>query len=313
MATTSVNRRPPIAAATGNRDAAAKATAAQTAPVLYLVATPIGNSEDISLRALRLLQQTPLIAAEDTRVARRLLAVLNIKNDGVRLLSLRAHNERKAADKLIGDIKRLNSAVYISDAGAPGVSDPGARLVQAARAGGIRVIPAPGASALTALLSVAAAPEGGVHFFGFPPRPRTKREEFFASLRLLSGCAVLFESPRRIAATLRELANTLGNDRRAVLGREMTKLHEQYEDATLGALAAAAANGNIPTRGEFALLVETGGEQATTLDGEKLFNELSAALPPRQAASIAAKLTGGAADTFYRAHLARHQHHRRKT
>ena len=260
--------------------------------------------EDVTLRALRLLRTARVIAAEDTRVARRLLAGLGIR-PAAKLLSLRAHNEMRAATALFAAVGENEHAVYVADAGTPAISDPGGRLARLARAAGLSVSPVPGASALTALLAVGGAAEGCAHFFGFPPRTANRRRDFFLSLRRLDGCAVFFESPRRVGATLVALADAFGGERRAVLGREMTKLHEQIVDADLDALVAAVAAGEIPQRGEFSLLVELPGDSATAVDAEKLFSLLAAELPPRRAAAVAARATGADSAALYRAHLAR--------
>ena len=254
---------------------------------------------DISARAISALKESALVAAEDTRRARLLLAAHGIA--GKKMLSLRAHNENRAAELLIKKISAGESAAYLSDAGTPGISDPGARLARAARAAGIVVSPIPGASALTALLSAAGAAEGAVHFFGFAPRAKEERRRFFAELPAFSGSIVLFESPRRIAATAAALRDVFGGAARAVLGREMTKLHEQFSDMPLGEMAAALASGEIPARGEFALLVESSGK-TDLLPGRKLFAALNKELPPRKAAKIAAQFCGGSAAEYYRRH-----------
>ena len=261
-----------------------------------MIATPIGNLRDISLRALDTLTAVPLLAAEDTRVARRLLAAHNIR--GKKILSLRAHNENRAAVAVINGARAYGSAAYLADAGTPGVSDPGGRLVRLARAEGVRVIPIPGASALTALWS-AAGIFGEVHFLGFPPRAAAARRDFFQSLTALSGYAALFEAPRRVADTVMQLREVLGDAARAVVGRELTKAFEQLVDTTVGDLAAAIAADEVPTRGEFSLLVELPGRGAGAA-GDELFIALAQELPLRRAAALAAKFGGGEANNYYR-------------
>ena len=270
------------------------------APILYLIASPIGNLRDISARALDILANTPLVAAEDTRNARRLLAAHGIR--GKKILSLRAHNEARAAAELIERMQTEGAAAYLSDAGAPGVADPGAKLARAARAAGARVSPIPGASALTCILS-AAGTGGAAHFFGFAPRAAAARRRFFAELPAFAGDIVLFESPRRIADAVSRLREVFGGETRAALGREMTKLHEQIAESTLAEMEAALASGAIPARGEFALLVESPGRAPLSLAGEALFDALAKELPPRRAAKIAAQFGGESAAAYYRRRL----------
>ena len=153
-------------------------------PILYLIASPVGNLRDISMRALDILAQTPLLAAEDTRRARQLLAAHGI--GGKKVMSLRAHNESRAAQELIRQMQTAKQAAYLSDAGTPGISDPGAKLVRMARAAQIRISSVPGASALTCLLA-AAGTESAVHFFGFPPRAAAARKSFLATNSVFRG------------------------------------------------------------------------------------------------------------------------------
>lgn len=266
-------------------------------PILYLIASPIGNLSDISARALEILSSTPVIAAEDTRRTRHLLAAHNIR--GKKVMSLHAHNEVRATAALLHKLQTLGQAAYLSDAGTPGISDPGAKLVRAARHAGVQVSPVPGASALSCILSVAGT-EGSVHFFGFAPRAQEARRKFFAALPALAGSIVLFESPARVCDAIRRLREALGDDARAVLAREMTKLHEQIEDMPLLQMEQALSSGHIPQRGEFALLVESAGRAPMAEAAESLFAELARELPPRKAAKIAAKFTGESAAELYR-------------
>ncbi len=280
-----------------------KSSPAPSLPILYMLATPIGNLQDISLRGVQLLTAATVIAAEDTRVARRLLAGLKIPL-AARLLSARAHNEQHAAQQILQELQAGNAVVYISDAGTPAVSDPGARIVATVRAAGFEVSPVPGASALTALLAVAALPLGSVHFYGFPPATATARRRLFATVAALDGFSVFYESPHRIAAMLNDLAETLGKERRIVLGRELTKLHEQIIDAPLMDVIAAVAQGEIPQRGEFVFAVENPALQAQTVDAKRIFLQLTAWLPPRKAAAATAKITGANASELYKEHIA---------
>ena len=190
--------------------------------ILYVVATPIGNLEDVTLRALRILREVALIAAEDTRRTSRLLQHYSISTPTT---SLHEHNERRKSEHLIARLTAGESIALVSDAGTPLVSDPGAYLVSQAHAAGVRVEPVPGPSAAMAALSAAGFGEGAVHFVGFPPPKGSAREEWFATVRSLTGALVLYEAPHRIRDTLRDLFDVFG-DRPMLLGRELTKAHE---------------------------------------------------------------------------------------
>ena len=271
--------------------------------ILYLIASPIGNLQDISARALNILAQTPLIAAEDTRRTKQLLHAHGIVNK--KLMPLHAHNENAAAARLIQQLSTAaeRSAAYISDAGTPGISDPGAKLVNAARAADIVVSPIPGASALSAILSISGTTTTTTHFFGFAPRAAAQRQRFFAALPGFCGNIVLFESPARIAATVANLRAVFGDSARLICAREMSKLHEQITDLSLAQTAAALASGDIPPRGEFALLLFSAGQNPLSATGAEMFATLTKELPPRRAAQIVAKFCGGKAGDYYRQHI----------
>lgn len=270
---------------------------AESAGILYVVATPIGNLGDLSGRARRVLAEAPTVAAEDTRVARRLLSACGIR--GKKLLSIREHNEARMSAAVLKVLAEHGVCAYVSDAGAPGVSDPGGRLVRAVRAAGVKVIPIPGPSALTALLMSAGCAADEVHFLGFPPRGAGRRESFFRGLRKFSGCVVLFEAPSRMLDSLERLAESLGGDARAVLGRELTKVNEQIVDGSLSQLREKAEQGEIPMRGECCILAETPGERELA-NGRELFAALRKEMPPRRAAALAAQFSGADADELYR-------------
>lgn len=273
------------------------------APILHLIAAPIGNLGDISLRALELLRAADIIAAEDTRVARRLLSAHGIR--GKKLLSARAQNEESAAQKIITAMLNggIMNAAYLSDAGTPGISDPGARLAKRARAAGIAVSAIPGASALTALLCAAGGRGGAVHFLGFPPRAKDKRRKFFLTAAALPGDIVLFESPRRVFDACRLLADSFGGDARVVIGRELSKAHEQITDAAAADIVRAFASGAIPQMGEFAVYAESPAVATVAQTPASVFDILARELPPRRAAALAAKITGANANDLYRRHL----------
>ena len=218
------------------------------AGTLFVVATPIGNLEDITFRALRVLREVAVVAAEDTRRTGQLLRHFGI---ATRLVSLHSHNEGLKAEGLVDRLKRGESVALVSDAGTPAVSDPGSGLVRAAVAGGIRVEPVPGASAVMAALSAAGLPEIGFTFLGFPPARGKDRKTWLESLARATEAApvVFFEAPHRVKSTLQELA-TLSYDQILVF-REITKLHES---AYRGSIAEVLAQLTV-VAGEFTLIV----------------------------------------------------------
>lgn len=216
---------------------------------LHVVATPIGNLEDVTLRALRVLREADLVLAEDTRHS----AVL-LRHHGIaaRLRSLHAHNEAARLGEALAVLEAGGEVALVSDAGTPLVSDPGERLVAAAVAAGYAVVAVPGPSALLAALVVSGLPSASFHFVGFLPRRAGERAALLARLAPLPDTLVLFESPRRTAATLRQLAEAFG-ERRACVARELTKLHEE---AARGSLAELAARFAGEVRGEVTIVVE---------------------------------------------------------
>jgi len=264
---------------------------------LFVVATPIGNLEDLSPRARQTLAEVDLIAAEDTRHTGRLLSHLGVKT---RQFALHDHNEQQAAQALIKELKNGKSVALVSDAGTPLLSDPGYRLVQSAHRNDIPVSPIAGPSALTAALSVAGLPTDRFCFEGFAPPKRGSRQKFLRELAQESRSMVFYESVHRIAATLSDMVDAFGADRPAFIGRELTKLHEQCILATLGGLAGQISDTSIVSKGEFVIVV--GGSQESTqssLDVDGLLLELIAVMPARQAAAIAARVTGSRRNALY--------------
>jgi 16S rRNA (cytidine1402-2'-O)-methyltransferase len=241
---------------------------------LHLVATPIGNLEDVTLRALRVLREAELILAEDTRHTRGLLERHGISAE---LVSLHGHNEQRRSALALAALARGADVALVSDAGTPLVSDPGERLVRAALDAGHAVSAVPGPSAVLAALVASGIATGRFSFIGFPPRRAGERKALFASLRGRAETLVFFESPRRIAATLRELSDALGA-RRACVARELTKLHEELARDTLDALAARFADG---ARGEVTLVVGGAPEPAAAAADSDL---VDAAIRARAAA-----------------------------
>lgn len=218
---------------------------------LYVVATPIGNFEDISLRALRVLAEADGVAAEDTRQTGQLLAHHRIKTP---LISCHEHNEAQRGQELIQRIKGGQTLALVSDAGTPLVSDPGYRLVSAAIGAGIPVVPLPGPSAAVAGLSVSGLPSDRFTFLGFPPKKGEKQNRFLRDLRHHSQTLILYESPRRVPALLENILQIWG-DRRAVLAREMTKPHEEFIRGRISHIQARLAERQA-VKGECTLLVE---------------------------------------------------------
>lgn len=267
--------------------------------VLYVVATPIGNLADISERALRVLGEVALIAAEDTRHTRRLLAHYGIAG---RLLSCHDHNEEQAARRVLARLAAGEDVALVSDAGTPLISDPGFPLVQAARAGGFRVVPIPGASAALCALSAAGLPCDRFLFLGFPPRAEAGRRAWIAGLAGEPGTLVLYEAGNRAVATLEDLRHGLGGERRAVVARELTKRFETFLAGTLDELARRVAEDPEQQRGEIVLLVDGNrapGMPAQEAEEERVLRILGAELPLRQAAALAARITGGKKNRLY--------------
>jgi len=264
---------------------------------LFVVATPIGNLEDLSPRARQTLAEVDLIAAEDTRHTGRLLSHLGVKTPQ---FALHEHNEARAAQSLIEQLMDGKSVALVSDAGTPLVSDPGYRLVRAAHANGIAVSPLPGPSAVTAALSVSGLPTDRFGFEGFPPAKTAARCKWLQARAADGRTLLFFEAVHRIAATLADMVDVFGADREAFLGRELTKLHEQCRRATLGELLDEVSNGTIISRGEFVIAVHGAEDNApSSIDADRLLKELAEALPPKKAAAIAARVTGEKRNALY--------------
>jgi len=265
---------------------------------LYIVGTPIGNLEDLSPRAARVLREVELVAAEDTRAAKVLLAHADAAggvNPARRVVSFFEGNEAERAGELAEALRAGRRVAVISEAGMPGVSDPGARAVDAAIAAGARVEVIPGPSAALAALLGSGLPAERFVFLGFPPREAGARRELLGALRGEVSTMIFYEAPDRVAGTLADLAAALGGARRGSLGRELTKVHEEHVRGTLEALAARYAE--APPRGECTLVVEgaPAGAAATAaaVDIEaELRRLLGEGLGPRDAAARLVILTG---------------------
>jgi 16S rRNA (cytidine1402-2'-O)-methyltransferase len=276
-----------------------------TAGVLYVVATPIGNLADITERALSVLSEVALIAAEDTRHTRQLLAHYGIAG---RLTALHEHNEGAAAAGLIARLEGGDDIALVCDAGTPLISDPGFLLVQEARNRGIRVVPIPGANAALAALAASGLPCDRFLFLGFPPRTSAKRLAWIASAARERATLILYEAGNRVPATLRDLVAVLGGARRGVLAREITKRFETFLRGTLDELAWRLDADAEQRQGEFVVLVEgerESGRAEHLAEEERVLRVLAAELPLKQAASLTARLTGGKKNRLYRLALRR--------
>ena len=242
---------------------------------LYVVATPIGNLEDLTPRAARVLREVVLIAAEDTRQTRKLLSHLGLST---RTISYNQHNARQRTPTLL-NVLREGDAALVTDAGAPAVSDPGAGLVAEAAAAGFTVVSVPGPSAVTAALAVAGFPADAFHFLGFLPRASRARRGALAGASSLRSTLVLFEAPHRLLATLTDIAETLG-DRRVAVCREMTKVHEEV---FRGSVREASAYFDNP-RGEFTLVIE--GAPGASLHEASTVEDIAEAMAAARASGL---------------------------
>jgi 16S rRNA (cytidine1402-2'-O)-methyltransferase len=266
---------------------------------LWVVATPIGNLDDLSPRARATLAGADLIAAEDTRHSAVLLQHAGIST---RCIALHEHNEREISGDLVERLRAGAQIALISDAGTPLISDPGFRLVRAAREAGITVSPVPGACAAIAALSAAGLPSDRFVFEGFLPVKATARRAHLQSLHAETRTLVFYESSHRVVEALDDLVAVLGSERRAVLARELTKLFETVLDGTLAELAARVAGDPNQQRGEFVLLVAGAGDdaaQARLAEGRRVFELLRTELPPGRAAKLAAEISGAPRNRLY--------------
>ena len=264
---------------------------------LYIVATPIGNLEDLTGRARQTLASVDIVAAEDTRHTGRLLSSIGAKPA---LLALHDHNEEQACTGVVEALQGGRDVALVSDAGTPLISDPGYRLVRAARAAAIPVVPIPGVSAVTAALSVSGLATDRFCFEGFPPAKRAARRKWLADLAAETRTLVIYESVHRVAECLDDLVDAFGAGREAFLGRELTKLHEQCVRSTLGELRQCVAGGDIPLKGEFVLAVAgADAREVPAADVDRMLTLLAASLSAKEAARIAAELTGQKKNALY--------------
>ncbi|MCS4511414.1 16S rRNA (cytidine(1402)-2'-O)-methyltransferase [Xylophilus ampelinus] len=294
--------------------AAREAAGAQHYPrgTLYIVATPIGNLADITLRALHVLEMVDAVACEDTRHTQQMLRAYGIERRGARLLAVHQHNEAEAAQAVLVRLQAGERIAYVSDAGTPAVSDPGARLVAAVRAAGSAVVPLPGASSVTTALSAAAVvaqghDDGGFLFAGFLPTKAGERATAVAALGAQQRAAVLLEAPHRIEEMARALA-VLG-ERPVTFARELTKQFEEIATVPAAQAAAWLAAGPQRTRGEFVVVLHPAPSVAAqagalSVGDARTLRLLLAELPVKTAVRIAAEITGAPRNTLYDAALA---------
>lgn len=263
---------------------------------LYIVATPIGNLRDLTLHALDVLRTVNLIAAEDTRNSQGLLSAYGIQ---ARLTPVHEHNEQAAAARLVATLREGKSVAYVSDAGTPGISDPGARLVAAARAAGMTVVPIPGASAVATALSVSGL-ESPWLFVGFLPAKAAGRRRELERLRDLPYALVFYEAPHRIQETVQDLCALLGGERRILFARELTKRFEQLHACPLAEAADWLEADENHRRGEFVLVLDPPpvGEDDDS-EARRVLTLLLEELPVKQAAHLAARLTGARKNALY--------------
>jgi 16S rRNA (cytidine1402-2'-O)-methyltransferase len=264
---------------------------------LYLVATPIGNLGDITLRALETLAAADVLACEDTRVSRVLLARYGIRR---RTTAYHEHNSAEAGPKLIAALEAGQSVALISDAGTPLISDPGYRLVGEALEKNIRVVPIPGASAPLAALTASGLPSDAFLFAGFLPVKTGQKLARLQELKIVPATLIFFESPRRLADTLAAMVEALGGERRATIGRELTKTFEEMRPGALATLAEHYAAADTP-KGEIVICVgppDHAVEEPADID--RLLLSLAKEMPASKAAAEAAKMTGGQKQALYR-------------
>ena len=289
--------------------AARDAAAAQHYPqgALYVVATPIGNTTDITLRALHVLQLADTLACEDTRHTHGLLRTYGIDKSSAQLLALHQHNEAEASQTVIALLQQGQRVAYVSDAGTPGVSDPGARLAAAVRAAGLRVVPLPGASSVTAALSVAGAvasgsADGGFVFAGFLPVKNAERASAVQVLAAEPRCVVLLEAPHRIHELAAALA-VLG-ERAVTLAREITKQFEDITTQPAHALSAWLDGAPQRARGEFVVLLHPVAVPEDDSASLRVLQLLLPELPLKTAVRLAADITGAPRNALYESALA---------
>ncbi len=279
--------------------AAHRESGGEPKPTLYVVATPIGNLRDASLRALDVLKSVDTVAAEDTRVTVKLLNHYGIAS---KLIALHEHNEKRMVRQVLALLAAGQSVALVSDAGTPAVSDPGAQLVAAAIDAGYRVTPVPGANAAVTALSAAGLTAPHFLFYGFLPARAAERKRELTELKNLPYALVFYEAPHRVAGSIADLRAVFGDARRIVIARELTKMFETIHACTL-AEAVGWIEGNADRRkGEFVLILD--GQPVTRgaeeqVQAQRVLEVLLAELPLKQAVALATKITGGRKNELY--------------
>ena len=268
-------------------------------PTLYVVATPIGNLQDISLRALEVLKTVDAIAAEDTRHTSHLLSHFAIQK---KLIAVHEHNEQKSAQILLERLRAGESIALVTDAGTPGISDPGAIVVDVLREAGVSVVPVPGASAVVAALSASGITANGFMFQGFLPASGSQRRKVLEGLKAYVSTLVFYEAPHRIIECVEDLATVLGPERRITIAREITKTFETFHRCALQDAKMWLESDPNQQRGEFVLMVEAAAlvEQADiSEDVGRILRLLLADLPLKQAVKLATEITGVKKNILY--------------
>lgn len=267
--------------------------------ILYVVATPIGNLGDITLRALETLKMVDAIAAEDTRHSSGLLNHFGISK---KLIAVHEHNEQQSAEKLVLALKNGDNIALITDAGTPGISDPGAIVVKMVRGAGIMVVPIPGVSAVIAALSASGITQNGFHFYGFLPASGAARRKQLEALKTQTVTLVLYEAPHRIIESIEDIAKVLGEDRIITFCRELTKTFETiYTCPASRASAWLQADAN-QQRGEFVLLVEAAPvveAEEISIEAQRILKCLLAELPLKQAVALGSEITNQKKNALY--------------
>ena len=259
--------------------------------ILYVVATPIGNLQDISLRALDILKSVDAIAAEDTRHSSGLLNHFGISK---KLIAVHEHNEHQSAEKLLIQLNAGENIALVTDAGTPGISDPGAVVVDLVRKAGVKVVPVPGASAVIAALSASGITQNGFLFHGFLPASGSARRRALEGLKTQTVTLVFYEAPHRILECVADLSLVLGAERRITFARELTKTFETFYSCNLGEAVAWLEADTNQQRGEFVLLIEAPAQkeaEAIPEDAVRVLKLLLAELPLKQAVKLAADIT----------------------
>jgi 16S rRNA (cytidine1402-2'-O)-methyltransferase len=264
-----------------------------------VVATPIGNLQDITLRALDILKSVDAIAAEDTRHTAHLLTHFAIQK---KLIAVHEHNEHKSAEQLLARLQAGESIALVTDAGTPGISDPGAIVVDILRNAGMSVVPIPGASAVIAALSAAGIAAPGFTFYGFLPASGAQRRRVLEDLKTQTTTLIFYEAPHRVVESVVDMALILGSERRLTVARELTKTFETFHRCALGEAEAWLQSDPNQQRGEFVLIVEASQNQdddSADKEAERVLQLLLAELPLKQAVKLAVEITGAKKNALY--------------